>query len=64
MEKLENEIKTSQDKFYDITTKWKESKMKRIPQELWDLLIIQQHQCAMLIEEKNKLISDLQQARI
>ncbi|XP_072490041.1 dynein regulatory complex protein 1 isoform X2 [Notamacropus eugenii] len=61
VEKLENEIKTSQDKFYDITTKWKESKMKRIPQELWDLLIIQQHQCAMLIEEKNKLISDLQQ---
>ncbi|XP_074066023.1 dynein regulatory complex protein 1 isoform X2 [Macrotis lagotis] len=61
VEKLENEIKTSQDKFYDITSKWKESRMKRIPQELWDLLNEQQQQCAMLIEEKNKLISDLQQ---
>ncbi|XP_043842641.1 dynein regulatory complex protein 1 isoform X2 [Dromiciops gliroides] len=61
VEKLENEVKTSQDKFYDITAKWKESKFKRIPQELWDLLNGQQQHCAMLIEEKNKLISDLQQ---
>ncbi|XP_068928383.1 dynein regulatory complex protein 1 [Petaurus breviceps papuanus] len=61
VEKLENEVKTSQDKFYDITAKWQQSKMKRIPQELWDLLNGQQHQCALLIEEKNKLINDLQQ---
>ncbi|XP_027706344.1 dynein regulatory complex protein 1 isoform X2 [Vombatus ursinus] len=61
VEKLENEIKTSQEKFYDITAKWEDSKMKRIPQDLWGLLNEQQHQCAMLIEEKNKLISDLQQ---
>ncbi|XP_051832291.1 dynein regulatory complex protein 1 isoform X2 [Antechinus flavipes] len=61
LEKLENEVKTGQEKFDDITSKWQDSKKKRIPQELWELLSGQQQQCAMLIEEKNKLISDLQQ---
>ncbi|XP_031807273.1 dynein regulatory complex protein 1 isoform X2 [Sarcophilus harrisii] len=61
LEKLENEVKTGQEKFDDITSKWQDSKTKRIPQELWELLSGQQQQCAMLIEEKNKLISDLQQ---
>ncbi|XP_001380235.2 dynein regulatory complex protein 1 [Monodelphis domestica] len=61
VEKLENEIKTSQEKFYEITGKWQESKTKRIPQDLWNLLTMQQQQCALLIEEKNKLIGDLQQ---
>ncbi|XP_044515538.1 dynein regulatory complex protein 1 [Gracilinanus agilis] len=49
------------EKFYEITGKWQESKTKRIPQDLWDLLNMQQQQCALLIEEKNKLIGDLQQ---
>ncbi|XP_074156211.1 dynein regulatory complex protein 1 isoform X2 [Sminthopsis crassicaudata] len=61
LEKLENEVKTGQEKFDDISSKWQDSKTKRIPQELWELLSGQQQQCAMLIEEKNKLISDLQQ---
>ncbi|XP_023566673.1 dynein regulatory complex protein 1 [Octodon degus] len=61
IEKLENEVKTSQDKFDEITSKWKEGKQKRIPQELWDMLNTQQLHCAGLIEDKNKLISELQQ---
>ncbi|XP_070284945.1 dynein regulatory complex protein 1 isoform X2 [Myotis yumanensis] len=42
LEKLENEVKTSQDKFDDITAKWEEGIHKKIPQELWELLNSQQ----------------------
>ncbi|KAB0399840.1 hypothetical protein E2I00_013772, partial [Balaenoptera physalus] len=42
LEKLENEVKTSQDKFEEITMKWEEGKQKRIPQELWEMLNAQQ----------------------
>uniref|UniRef100_A0A5F9CF32 Dynein regulatory complex protein 1 n=1 Tax=Oryctolagus cuniculus TaxID=9986 RepID=A0A5F9CF32_RABIT len=61
IEKLENEVKTSQDKFDEITSKWEEGKQKRIPQDLWEVLNTQQLHCAGLIEDKNKLISELQQ---
>ncbi|XP_077912208.1 dynein regulatory complex protein 1 isoform X2 [Halichoerus grypus] len=61
LEKLENEVKTSQDKFDEITAKWEVGKQKRIPQDLWDMLNTQQVHCAGLIEDKNKLISELQQ---
>lgn len=64
LEKLENEVKTSQDKFDEITAKWEEGRQKRIPQDLWDVLSTQQVHCAALIEDKNKLISELQQARL
>ena len=63
LEKLENEVKTSQDKFDEITAKWEEGRQKRIPQELWEMLNTQQLHCAGLIEDKNKLISELQQVR-
>ncbi|XP_006046283.3 dynein regulatory complex protein 1 isoform X2 [Bubalus bubalis] len=61
LEKLENEVKTSQDKFDEITVKWEEGKQRTIPQELWEMLNAQQVHCAGLIEDKNKLISELQQ---
>ncbi|XP_039743556.1 dynein regulatory complex protein 1 isoform X5 [Pteropus medius] len=61
LEKLENEVKTSQDKFDEITAKWEEGKQKRIPQDLWEMLNTQQVHCAGLIEDKNKLINELQQ---
>ncbi|XP_040849882.1 dynein regulatory complex protein 1 isoform X2 [Ochotona curzoniae] len=61
IEKLENEVKTSQDKFDEIMSKWEEGKQKRIPQDLWEVLNTQQVHCAGLIEDKNKLISELQQ---
>ncbi|XP_029452115.1 dynein regulatory complex protein 1 [Rhinatrema bivittatum] len=61
VEKMENEAKTSLETFEEITKKWVTAKIKEVPQELWELLNSQQQQCAQLIEEKNKLISDLQQ---
>ncbi|KAF1567040.1 Dynein regulatory complex protein 1, partial [Eudyptes schlegeli] len=61
VEKLENEAKSSTYKFEEITSKWALAKEVTIPQELWQLLNQQQQQCALLLEEKNKLIGDLQQ---
>ncbi|KAM6270356.1 dynein regulatory complex protein 1-like [Spheniscus humboldti] len=61
VEKLENEAKSSTYKFEEITSKWALAKEMTIPQELWQLLNQQQQQCALLLEEKNKLIGDLQQ---
>ncbi|NXG61010.1 DRC1 protein, partial [Hemiprocne comata] len=61
LEKLESEAKSSACKFEEITSKWASAKEIKIPQELWQLLNQQQQQCALLLEEKNKLIGDLQQ---
>ncbi|KAM9616571.1 dynein regulatory complex protein 1 isoform 2-T2 [Morphnus guianensis] len=61
VEKLENEAKSSTYKFEEITSKWALAKEMTIPQELWQLLNQQQQQCALLLEEKNKLIGELQQ---
>ncbi|XP_059584479.1 dynein regulatory complex protein 1 isoform X2 [Alligator mississippiensis] len=61
LEKLDNEAKTNQDKFDEITSKWDSAREKIIPQDLWEVLNQQQQQCALLIEEKNKLIGELQQ---
>ncbi|KAM6138251.1 dynein regulatory complex protein 1 [Phoenicopterus ruber ruber] len=61
VEKLENEAKSSTDKFEEITSKWALATELTIPQELWQLLNQQQQQCALLLAEKNKLIGDLQQ---
>ncbi|NWS63824.1 DRC1 protein, partial [Chunga burmeisteri] len=61
VEKLENEAKSSTYKFEEITSKWALAKEMKIPQELWQLLNQQQQQCALLLEEKNKLIGELQQ---
>ncbi|XP_009281727.1 PREDICTED: dynein regulatory complex protein 1, partial [Aptenodytes forsteri] len=61
VEKLENEAKSSTYKFEEIASKWALAKEMTIPQELWQLLNQQQQQCALLLEEKNKLIGDLQQ---
>lgn len=49
------------DKFDEITAKWAKAKQKTIPQDLWEALNLQQQHCALLIEEKNKVISELQQ---
>lgn len=49
------------DKFDEITAKWAKAKQKIIPQDLWEALNLQQQHCALLIEEKNKVISELQQ---
>ncbi|NXH11161.1 DRC1 protein, partial [Bucco capensis] len=61
VKKLEDEAKCSTDKFEEITSKWALAKELVIPQELWQLLKQQQQQCALLLEEKNKLLDELQQ---
>ncbi|XP_031459742.1 dynein regulatory complex protein 1 isoform X2 [Phasianus colchicus] len=61
VEKLENEARSSADKFEEITSKWALAKKMTVPQELWQLLNQQQQLCTQLLEEKNKLIGELQQ---
>ncbi|KAK6488544.1 dynein regulatory complex protein 1 [Huso huso] len=60
-ERLESEAKMSLEKFEDITKKWTMARSRELPQDLWEILNMQQQQCALLIEDKNKLINDLQQ---
>ncbi|XP_075057217.1 dynein regulatory complex protein 1 isoform X2 [Mixophyes fleayi] len=61
VEKIDNEAKSSFEKFEEITKKWLLTPEKRIPQVLWAILDSQQKQCAQLIEDKNKLIGELNQ---
>ncbi|XP_046877175.1 dynein regulatory complex protein 1 [Hypomesus transpacificus] len=61
VEKLENEAKVSLEKFEDINKKWMVAKMKDIPQDLRDSLISQQQLCGLLVQDKNNLITELQQ---
>ncbi|XP_076612937.1 dynein regulatory complex protein 1 [Chaetodon auriga] len=61
LERLQNDVKSSQEKFEEITRGWSIAKQKVIPQELQEALNHQQQLCAALIEDKKKLINDLQQ---
>ncbi|XP_044025293.1 dynein regulatory complex protein 1 isoform X2 [Siniperca chuatsi] len=61
LERLENDVKSSHEEFEKITTGWSIAKQKVIPQELQEALNNQQQLCAALIENKKKLINDLQQ---
>jgi len=58
---LENEAKSSQEKFEEITRKWTDAKMKQTPLHLRDALKNQQQLCEQLKANKIKLISELQQ---
>lgn len=64
LEQLEKNVKSSQDQFEEITRGWATAKEKVIPQELQEALNSQQRLCSALIEDKKKLISDLQQVSI
>ncbi|XP_070843946.1 dynein regulatory complex protein 1 [Chaetodon trifascialis] len=61
LERLQNDVKSSQEKFEEITRRWSIAQQKVIPQELQEALNHQQQLCAALIEDKKKLINDLQQ---
>ncbi|XP_067097803.1 dynein regulatory complex protein 1 [Osmerus mordax] len=61
VEKLENEAKVSLEKFEEINNKWVVAKMKDIPQDLRDSLLSQQQLCGLLVQDKNNLITELQQ---
>lgn len=60
---LENEAKSSQEKFEEITRGWSIAKQKVIPQELQEAVNTQRELCAAVIEDKKKLINDLQQVK-
>ncbi|CAL8392151.1 unnamed protein product [Arctogadus glacialis] len=60
-EKLESEARSSMEKFEEITRGWSQAKAKVIPQELHQALGRQLQLCAQVLEDKSKLINDLQQ---
>uniref|UniRef100_UPI0025ADF9AE dynein regulatory complex protein 1 n=1 Tax=Doryrhamphus excisus TaxID=161450 RepID=UPI0025ADF9AE len=60
-EMLQKEAKSSQEKFEEITSRWSLAEQTAIPQELQETLTWQQLLCAELIEDKRKVIKDLQQ---
>ncbi|KAM9486854.1 dynein regulatory complex protein 1-like [Clarias gariepinus] len=61
VEKLENEAKSSTEKFNEIMSKWSEAETKVIHQELRDDLRKQQQLCWQIIEDKNRLLNELLQ---
>ncbi|XP_061610019.1 dynein regulatory complex protein 1 isoform X2 [Phyllopteryx taeniolatus] len=60
-ELLEKDVKSSQEKFEEITARWALAEQVVVPQELQETLKWQQLLCAELIEDKRKVIKDLQQ---
>ncbi|XP_023266563.1 dynein regulatory complex protein 1 isoform X2 [Seriola lalandi dorsalis] len=60
-ERLENHVKSSQEKFEEITRGWLIVKEKATLQELRKARDSQQQLCALLLEDKKKIINDLQQ---
>ncbi|KAI4801814.1 hypothetical protein KUCAC02_019685 [Chaenocephalus aceratus] len=61
LERLEKDLKSSQEIFEEITRGWSLSTQRAIPQELHEALNNQQQLCDAIIEDKKKLINDLQQ---
>ncbi|XP_048842115.1 dynein regulatory complex protein 1 [Brienomyrus brachyistius] len=61
IQKLENEAKICLEKFEEITEKWGMVRQTVVPQDLWESLKSQQALCTLLLEDKNKLIYELQQ---
>ncbi|KAL4593638.1 dynein regulatory complex protein 1-like isoform X1 [Arapaima gigas] len=61
IEKLEMDAKSSLEKFEEISKRWMAAREKDIPQEVREALGRQQQLCAALLEDKNRLIGQLQQ---
>eukprot|EP00794_Sanderia_malayensis_P011982 gene11982-13220_t len=60
IERLEAEAKSAIDKFEEVTKKWDLALSKESPQELHEMLMEQKSACDAMIDEKNRLINDLQ----
>ncbi|XP_027140141.1 dynein regulatory complex protein 1 [Larimichthys crocea] len=61
LEWLENDARSSKEKFEEISKGWSIDNQKLIAQELQEVLNNQQKLCSALVEDKKKLINDLQQ---
>ena len=59
-ERLEAEVTAGAERFEEIMSKCSDSKDKRIPQDLQELLKNQKASCSAMIVEKDKLIHDFQ----
>jgi len=61
VERLEAEAKAAAEKFEEITKKWDYALSKEVPQDLFAMHNEQKDACDGMIDEKNKLINELQQ---
>jgi len=59
-EKLEAEAKTSAEKFKEISGKWQNAQVREVPYIMHKLVVEQQKMCQMVVEEKNKIIKQIQ----
>ncbi|CAF1009300.1 unnamed protein product [Rotaria sordida] len=59
-ERLEQDTKSSKEKFDEIIRNWESARTKELPRELHELLMAQKHACGTMLEEKNKLIGELE----
>ncbi|XP_014668334.1 PREDICTED: dynein regulatory complex protein 1-like [Priapulus caudatus] len=60
LERLEAESRADSDKFDEITDKWGSAMDQELPEELYRELLKQKSLCGAVIDEKNRLISELQ----
>ncbi|CAJ1078140.1 dynein regulatory complex protein 1 isoform X2 [Xyrichtys novacula] len=61
LELLENDVKSSQEKFGEIIGEWSTANQKITPQELQELLNNQQKLSSALLDDKKRVINELQQ---
>lgn len=59
-EKLEGEANVGAERFEEIMRKWLQSKEKKIPQDLQELLQQQKKSCDQMLDEKDRLIAEFQ----
>ncbi|KAK7467804.1 hypothetical protein BaRGS_00036948 [Batillaria attramentaria] len=60
-DKLDQEGKSSAERFEEITKKWESALQKEVPQSLHEMLLQQKRACDAMNDEKNKLITEFQQ---
>ena len=61
IEKVETDVTTSEERFEEIANGWEPALVKSVPRELYESLMDQKTLCSSMIEEKEKLITELQQ---
>lgn len=59
-ERLENEVKITQEKFDEVSRGWSEARQIVIPQDLEEAINRQKELCDAIIDDKKKLVDNLQ----